>query len=861
MTTPLGRIQESLESVVRVHLGQVLPGSSGGTDETLGDVHAARLLSIASILSLEDEPDSRRAAYEIATRVVEIFQQKEANAQNRDAVTSFAAAAEIVLTRLGNFPGRDLLRRQWPRSLESLSRNFRIAIEGAVREFDNSVWSYADGGDVAHALTDFQMHLYSAIVQNPSLSVSAPTSAGKSFVLELAVVESVRHALGRSIIYVVPTRALIREVTLAIRKRLRCAGFSDFPIRTVPLPRASGADPEANSEGVLYVLTQERLLSLLHAPGSVPQISDIFVDEAHNIEDGARGVLLQSAVESALAHSPGARLRLASPLTSNPELLLEIFRRPNGRSIVERVSPVSQNVILVTPKRGKPRVASFELIQGQGSISLGDRTLRSAISGSMVAQRASLALEIAKDREPVILFANGPKDAEKLANFLREARQQHDGPNPIDGDVRELVDYVREEVHKDYPLADCLLNGVAYHYGHMPALVRARIEDLFKSGSILYLACTSTLLQGVNLPGRHIIISNPKQGDQDMGRGSFMNLAGRAGRLLQEFHGYVWCLRPGEWNQPVYRGADGHIMRSAVDNAMADGGSIIRRTLADNASNEEAEVGEAVFGKLYCDLVRPGATRDWSRWETQDNAAELSSTADALNALKITLPFSVLDENRGVRPDRLQMLYQHLASVQDLKSLLPLHPNATGSNGRLKVIIQILQSFLGGVENGSYKYYAWLASAWIRATPLRTMIYEKIEFQKRKKEKIVVGDVVRDILRDLENHVRFRLVKFFIAYNSVLKLVLLERGMAEEAILIESIHTYLECGASDRVTLSLMSIGLSRATAIALKGEVHLPTEALSPESCLAALRKADVARLSVPALCVREVRMLLGTI
>jgi len=42
----------------------------------------------------------------------------------------------------------------------------------------------------------------------------------------------------------------------------------------------------------------------------------------------------------------------------------------------------------------------------------------------------------------------------------------------------------------------------------MPAIVRARVEELCERGKLHFICCTSTLLQGVNLPAKNVIIEN-----------------------------------------------------------------------------------------------------------------------------------------------------------------------------------------------------------------------------------------------------------------------------------------------------------------------------------------------------------------
>src|ERR1019366_7619849 len=85
----------------------------------------------------------------------------------------------------------------------------------------------------------------------------------------------------------------------------------------------------------------------------------------------------------------------------------------------------------------------------------------------------------------------------------------------------------------------------------MPTLLRSEIERLFKEGTIRFLVCTSTLVEGVNLACRTIVVRGPRKGrTKPMGPHDFWNLAGRAGRWGQDFNGNIVCVdtnRLGLW--------------------------------------------------------------------------------------------------------------------------------------------------------------------------------------------------------------------------------------------------------------------------------------------------------------------------
>ena len=63
------------------------------------------LVSVASRLALSDEHEDRHAAYEIVTQTIESVRQEP---------DSTIAAAEMILSRLGNFPARRLTKRRYP---------------------------------------------------------------------------------------------------------------------------------------------------------------------------------------------------------------------------------------------------------------------------------------------------------------------------------------------------------------------------------------------------------------------------------------------------------------------------------------------------------------------------------------------------------------------------------------------------------------------------------------------------------------------------------------------------------------------------------------------------------------------------
>ena len=131
----------------------------------------------------------------------------------------------------------------------------------------------------------------------------------------------------------------------------------------------------------------------------------------------------------------------------------------------------------------------------------------------------------------------------KVVEFAREYAGGLEKQN--DPELIALAEEIREQVHEDYYLAETVEKGVAYHVGYLPTSIRLRIEELFrkKDGGIHTIFCTSTLLEGVNLPADNLFITDYKNGSYPMSAVEFRNLIGRVGRLQYTLYGNVFFLR------------------------------------------------------------------------------------------------------------------------------------------------------------------------------------------------------------------------------------------------------------------------------------------------------------------------------
>ncbi|MFW8642331.1 helicase-related protein [Rhizobium beringeri] len=182
----------------------------------------------------------------------------------------------------------------------------------------------------------------------------------------------------------------------------------------------------------------------------------------------------------------------------------------------------------------------------------GSRTLRQVATlqlGRTVASRTEKLVHIPAvlgHGHSNIIYANGAAEAESVALQLAELMSDRE---PTEARLA-LSDLAKEAVHANYALVECVKHGVAFHYSNIPTQLRRAIEAAVSSGEIDYLVCTSTLLQGVNLPAKNIFMFAPEKGrTRALESTDFWNLAGRAGRLKREFQGNIFLIDYDKWKK------------------------------------------------------------------------------------------------------------------------------------------------------------------------------------------------------------------------------------------------------------------------------------------------------------------------
>ena len=315
-------------------------------------------------------------------------------------------SAALVLDSLANQPAIDLaIRRTYLRPSFETRLPGGARLEYSRRAYEQSIALY---GEKPLRVNRFQRRLWDEVRNQGWLSVSAPTSAGKSFILVRWICELMRSSVVATVVYLVPTRALISQVERDLRDLFGKEGLDDVSVSALPIVKSD--ELTGSPQKRVLVFTQERLHILLSAHPDLP-VRALIVDEAHKVGDRQRGVLLQDVIERLAVQNPELKVLFASPMTSNPEILLaDAGERFAKNHFTSDDVTVTQNLFWVSQRPRKPKVWDVSLCVRAASILLGSFEL-AALPHPNSKRLSFVAHAVAGTSQGNVIYVNGAADA------------------------------------------------------------------------------------------------------------------------------------------------------------------------------------------------------------------------------------------------------------------------------------------------------------------------------------------------------------------------------------------------------------------------------------------------------------------
>lgn len=805
-----------------------------------------RLLKAAAILSLSKNPEHRKAAYRIAISSFRLFSKEYENIHN---------ILHVILARLGNFPAADFMFKD-ANKIKEYDIPSTLLYELVEHENKNTI--NIKGNEVL--FTDFQKRLWNDFNTENKLSVSAPTSAGKSFALQKFLVEQLLSGASKFILYLVPTRALLGQVADSISDDL--SKFeSNIPVITIP--EASAA---LNLSSGVYVLTQERAHALLEIDKEIV-FDNVIIDEAQTIGAGARGVLLQLVIEKLVERNANSKFFFGSPFSKNPTFFSCLFDE-KVNEVKEVESPVAQNLIGAEISKEDPRLLSLLLYSDQQPMPLGQVKLEKDLNDQKV--MFSYICYFLGNKAKNIIYAGSPSACEDIADKIRQWIDD-DGKRPkeVPEDVLEVAQFIREHIHPKYALADMIERGVAFHYGKMPAILRNAIEKHFSyHPHMQFLVCTSTLLHGVNLPAKNLFLLKPSEGKrwlasnaESISSPSFWNLAGRAGRLGKDFEGNVFLVNKQDWELDPLTGEREQSINSSFYEALkSQQDSILklaRKEVEVLASDKDGETGASAFVKLYSDFKKGNLDRTFGRAPEAVDQQFKDALVDAFQNLSFSVPDEIIENNIGISPHRQEQMLQYLfknIKKKNIDKLIPLHPEADAYDNYVRMFNRFEIKFGGKkAPSRASERLAAIALAWMRGTSYPIMISKQEEYSKTDN----LPKTIRDTMETIETVIRFKLVRETKCYIDLLKYALILHELRERAERIPAIPLFLEVGASSGTMISLVGMGFTRTTAALINQKAA--DRSMDRAKCLSWLKRENWEASDLPKISKSEIKNIIG--
>ncbi|MDR2513632.1 MAG: DEAD/DEAH box helicase [Christensenellaceae bacterium] len=434
---------------------------------------------------------------------------------------------DAVLSNTGNYQGLETLTAAEETAETALAqkRPLRTLLENTYVEFSKEL--VAVPAERSKHFFRSQKQVYDRLGE-PYFSYSGPTSMGKSFIMRMFIKKQVQDGANLNFVVVVPTKALINEVSSKIINELGDL-LQEKNYRVVTSAGALALEEEHN---FIFVLTPERLLYLLIKYDKL-MLNYVFIDEAHKISTSdKRHVFYFKVIDMLEDRTPKPCISFASPNIPNPEVyfgLVQGISDADAHKQTTLFSPVSQVKYLIDCVDCKVKLYNDHAKDG----------LTEVCAAPPASQFMGFMKHICGNTQVLVYFNNKEKTVETALEYARGL------PIKNDSDLDALANEIRAQIHKEYFLADLITKGVAYHIGHLPAAIRQQIEKLYKDRKINALFCTSTLVEGVNLPADNLFITTYHKGPrrQRMSEVDFRNLVGRVGRIEFNLYGNVFLVR------------------------------------------------------------------------------------------------------------------------------------------------------------------------------------------------------------------------------------------------------------------------------------------------------------------------------
>lgn len=775
---------------------------------------------VASLLASSDDEDHQSKALSFA--ILAYIEKR-----GTDDEEMYERYLYIVLSRIGNLQTFNTVRREQvdvkfeERLISSLDSALSLELSSDIQQHE------LEDGTV---LSSFQRDILNSLQAGKDIAISGPTSSGKSFILRKYIQRELESEDSFEAIYVVPTRALIAEVSEKLSSlNDDLNGEQEIEVRTGAYFEEEPDDLEKDSNSFL-VVTPERCLRLIDEDTRAridPNL--VFFDEIQNVQDGQRGVLFEDIIQLLSESWPDTQIVAAGPYLEEPQDTLNNLTDREVVQIKTAFTPVLQMKAIIRFKRAKNQSGSRRKVEVilyspsgdklEFTIAEPDDLTYTTVNNSKTRALTTIIDEYGQNSQNLV-YASKTNLAEDRADAIANNRNREITSARID----DLTEFLKNAIHEDYPLIDHLQKGVAFHHGRVPKIAREEIEDLYRSKVGLdTIVCTSTLLEGVNLPAEKIFLTSAYRGDDELSELDFQNLVGRVGRVDSRLYGSIYCVEAedDEWVDDKLDSDTEESVTPATSQATDNPNELITalgrndlRQLKDASTRYTSVLLRSRYLKSDYDVDEYLSNKGFSDSDISSAKDELERTLE-----DIEIPEKLLRRNPTVDPIEQNTLYRLV--MQNPEKWVIGENTAEYSYDKLMRITQQLNQVFKftkddeyGIDppnretkHGALEPIVVVANQWLRGETYNSMI----DSRQASVEDEGLSKCIRTILDLVNDDVRFVLVKYYGMLVDIL-----EESDYEMGKWASNFDQMLEIGSMNFGELRLMSKGVDRSVALQL---------------------------------------------
>jgi len=223
-------------------------------------------------------------------------------------------------------------------------------------------------------------------------------------------------------------------------------------------------------------------------------------------------------------------------------------------------------------------------------------------------------------------------------------------------------------------------------------------------------------------------------------------------------------------------------------------------------------------------------------------------------AERIEIPAETASRHPGVSACGMQKLLEHFRSRKGRPEELP--PSAPESDDAWQRLIMIFHRINRTMYPAFWPtmrvpIHALVTLEWMRGHSLPSIIQKRVQYQYDKGRPVRLPALIRETMQHVEETARFAAPKFLSCYLDIARIYMKEIGRSDLYPHHLEFDIYLEFGVSTKTLISLLGLGLSRTSAVALYE--YMARDDLDADECRAWAREYGLAGLDLPPAILRE--------